>query len=172
VTRGPTGPNQPMSVSSPQLTVSLSANVALSGTNVSGSIAVSDLTRLGIPSGSTSGSADGAFALSGTVTAGTPVTIDLAALHDPLGNAITAGHLVAMKVSNTSATGAGNLTYGGGTDPAANTGSVPVSPGGTAAIADPAGTLLPIVSGTTQYLQLTASAGTVSYSVSGLTRSA
>jgi hypothetical protein len=51
-------------------------------------------------------------------------------------------------------------------------GSVPVSPGGTAAIADPAGTLLPIVSGTTQYLQLTASAGTVSYSVSGLTRSA
>ncbi len=158
-----------MPVTQPTLIVQVVAAVSSAAATVTGSVSLRDGTPVQPPVGSAPGDVDGCFSVTGTVTAGTPVQVDLTALRDPVGAPLTVGHVVALKASNTGS--AGNLSVGGGTSPALPALPVPVSPGSSAVVHDAGGTLLPVAAGSTQYVQLAASAGTVPFTLSGLTRS-
>jgi hypothetical protein len=160
-----------MSITNPTLSITLSASVSSPLAAVGSAVPLSDQTRTTFPTGSTAGSSDGSFTLAGSVTSGTPVSINLLALTDVFGNAITAGHVVSLKITNTSASG-GNLSHGGGTNPIYAAFPVALSPGSTIGFSDASASLMPVVGSSTQNLQLTASTGTVTYTVSGLVRSA
>jgi hypothetical protein len=150
---------------------SLKATMSSALTTVSGNSMLADQTNIGITYANTAGSSDGVYTVQGTVVSGTPVVIDFNSLTDPFGIALTVVHISALKISNTSATGAGNLSFGGGTDPIFASFPLAITP--TDFFCQSFNnTGLIVVASTAMNLTLTASTGTVSYQVTALVRSA
>jgi hypothetical protein len=153
-----------------QITLAVRAALAPNNPALSGTLFVSDQNTVSLTTGSAVGSGDGAYSVSGNVSAGTPVVLNLASATDPVGNPLTVGHIVALLITNTSAAGGGNLSHGGGTNPIYSAAPLPVTPGDSYAQTFN-GSGLVVTSGSAQNLQLTASAGTVSYKVTAIVRS-
>lgn len=155
------------------MTANVQAGLVSSNPSLSGNLTLSDQTNVTPTVGSAAGSADGAYTISGSVVAGTPLVINLAALTDPYGNALTVGHVVGIKITNTSALGAGTLSHGGGTNPiyAAMPSALAIAPGDYFSQSFNAAGLV-MTSGSLQNLQITASTGTVTYKVTIIVRSA
>lgn len=117
--------------------------------------------------GSGAGNASGFYSNTLTVTSGTPYTLDVTSgslFVDPLGNPITAGHVIGVKVANLSVTSGQDLTIGGGSNPVlgsvlgfAQAGDVSADPGFFMLYANNPGFA---VSGSAKILQVTAAAGT------------
>ena len=140
---------------------------------VSGNAMLADTNNVALTIGSGVGAADGSFTTVGNVSSGTPVTIDFTSLHDPFGNAVTTGHVVGLKITNLNTNlSSGTLAHGGGSNPlyAAMPAALAIAPTDSFCQSfDGAG--LPVTGGSAQNLQLSASAGTVTYQVTALLRS-
>lgn len=153
--------------------IACSANVAASlvptVSTISGNLMVQDRTDETITAGSGAGQADGCYTTVVSVVSGTPLVINLLALTDPFGAAITVAHLVAIKITNVSGTGV--LTHGGGTNPVYASQSLTIGVGDFFAHSFNAAGVAVVVS-STQNLQVTTSTGTSSVRVTVLTRSA
>lgn len=150
-----------------QMSASFQTNVTSPVSTVKGTTSVLDQTVLNPSILSTAGGVDGCYTTTGSVTSGTPVTIDVTALVDPLGQAITAGHICGIKIANNS--GANNLTHGGGSNPIYATQPLTIGPGDYFAQSLLGNSFA--TSGSVKNLQLAASAATINYTVTIFTRS-
>ena len=162
-----------MAITQPSILLQLTGNVkATSNGPFGGGLSIADLSQPSIGVGTTAGNCDGIYSAYRNVTSGTPDVINLLALTDALGNAITVAHLVAVHIKNPVATTAGiTLTAGGGTNPVFPAGRA-FGPGGDDFWQDIQNGGIAITSGTNNNLQVVSSSGTVSgYTVTLYTRS-
>ena len=160
-----------MSISNPSIFLQLSAAFTPAGP-FKQPLQMNDSGQPQIGVGSSAGNASGIYTASRSVTAGTPDVVNLLSLTDPFGVAITAGHLIAVHIQSPSGTAAGvTLTMGGGTNPVFPAGR-PIGPGGDDFWQDVQNGGVQITSGSAQNLQVTASSGTVTYTLTLFVRSA
>lgn len=166
-----------MNLSGVIATANLAGTVTSADPAITQPIAINDGNTTNFSgSGSGVGQVDGIFRNAAiAVVSGTPFTLDLTsstALKDLFGNAITAGHVVGIKVRNTNsvATG-GNITVGAGTNGVISW-AVPIEPLGQFLLEGitNGGTTIP-VDGTHKILQIVASAGTVNCTLTLILRS-
>lgn len=156
-----------------QLNATVQTAVVPNVSTLTGNIIVKDTTNAVVSVGSAAGNADGSYTTTGSVVSGTPVVIDFTSLKDPYGNALTVGHIVALKITNANTSGSGVLEHGGGTNPiyAAVPSGLYLGFGDFFAQSFN-GLGLTVTSGSLQNLTLTASTGTIAYKVTALVRSA
>jgi len=105
-----------------------------------------------------------------TIVSGTPQTVDLTAMTDAGGNAVTFNDIAAIVIVNTGTTTGANISISG-THPAVAGTFIPVlTPGGgTFAVADPTSSL-GVVSGTSNQITLTCASGSTTVTVAVIGR--
>ena len=156
----------------PIIQASVNASISSSNTGYQTPIVLSTIAPYSITVGSAASQADGEYVADRSVTSGTPDVINLTTLTFLDGTAITAARVVAIIIVSRSTTSGQTLTHGGGTNPLYATNTQPIGPSGISLWYSPIDGGTTIVSGTNSNLQVTASTGTVSYSIRILTRSA
>lgn len=135
-------------------------------------IAVQESIQIvGVNPGSTS--FDGGYSVAGSVSAGSPVVLSLASPNDPIGNPISVDRIISILIANTTPTTAGNpyITHGGGSSAIYATDPIGIGCGDfsfKSMVNNPLG-----INGVYGHnLELIASLGTLTYTVTILTRSA
>lgn len=153
----------------PQALCLINAGISPGIANVTGSQAVGDSTNIAPGVGTAAGKADGVYFASFSIVSGTPLVIDFTSIKDIYGNSITAAHIVSLKITNTG--GGGTLSHGGGTNPIYSAQPLAIGNGDSFFHTFNAAGLA-VVGSSAQNLDITASTGTVTCTVSALVRSA
>lgn len=158
-------------LTNPALAFNLTANLAGGIANAPTRTAIADATAINLNVGTASGNVNLAYSGNVSVVSGTPLVIDLTALTNPDGGAVSFTNVLAVKLTN-NGTAAGTLTMGGGTNPVF--GAFPVAAqGGTngtgvTGFYSPNG--ITVAGGSSNNLQIVSSAGTVPGSLTILGR--
>jgi hypothetical protein len=150
----------PTILSNPSITAQLKCQL---NAGASPAVALSQVNHLPVitpGAGNTPGNIDRCISEPFTVTAGTPFTLNLSTALDPLSSAAGFVHLSAILIENDSTVAGQDFTLGGGAHPALGTDQATAQAnGGVILLTNPAPGY-PIVSASSDTLQITVAAGT------------
>jgi hypothetical protein len=159
-------------LTNPTVNASLGGSLLPPNSAINQAVAAAAMNQFKLTVGNGAGQADGIVSMDRTVTAGTPDVIVLTALSDYVGYSVSCVRIVAVIIQSKSSTPGQTLTHGGGTNPYYAADPRPIGPSGNAEWASPIDGGPTVVGGTNNNLQVTASTGTVAYTIRMLTRSA